>query len=464
MQNTSTAADFQDFIAQSFTTLDPSTVYAPNWHIELIAEYLQAISNEEIKRLIINLPPRYLKSISVSVAWPAWLLGHDPTKRIIVASYSQALSQKHSLDCRTLMKSEPYQQQFPDTQISTEHNRKDKFMTTQGGFRLATSVDSSLLGEGGDILILDDPYSPNQVMSKTRREHVLRWFNQTFMTRLNHKKKGAVVIIMQRLHPDDLTGHLVKHLGRFWEHLVIPVEEKETTTYAFKNFEKVREAGEYLQPSREGKEEIEQLKIELGSYTFSSQYQQNPTPMKGVVLKKEWLRYYDSLPQNPELIVHSWDTAIKADQQNHYSVCTIWYIYGNQYYLYHVMRKRMEYPELKNAIIKLSDSGSPIILIEDKASGSSLIQDLRHNVAMPVIPMQPKHDKLIRFAAACCFFESGNVYLPHETKTPNSWFSDYETELLLFPNDDYDDQVDSTSQFFQWVRDRGGLSYKISRL
>ncbi|XVN43007.1 MAG: hypothetical protein RCG15_01525 [Candidatus Rickettsia vulgarisii] len=168
--------DFNSFINKVFTIVNHGVEYQANWHIKLIGEYLQAVEKGEIKRLIINIPPISLKSICIGVAWPAWLLGHDPTKRIISTSYSQVLSDKHSLDCRLVMSSDWYQQLFPKTILSKTHNRKSKFLTTSNGFRFATSVGGSVTGEGGDILIIDDPHNPGQIASEKIRNKTIEWF------------------------------------------------------------------------------------------------------------------------------------------------------------------------------------------------------------------------------------------------------------------------------------------------
>lgn len=192
--------DLPSFIGKVLQTVDPGAPYLPNWHIDLIAEYLEAAGRGSISRLIINMPPRALKSVCVSVAWPAWLLGHDPRSRIIAASYAATLAVKHSLDCRLVMESEWYRALFPGTQLAHDQNEKHKFMTTQRGFRFATSVGGSVTGEGGNFLIMDDPLSPMQALGEHGRAHVAAWFDHTFATRLNDKKKGVIVLVMQRLH------------------------------------------------------------------------------------------------------------------------------------------------------------------------------------------------------------------------------------------------------------------------
>lgn len=208
------------FIQKCFHTVNPGTPYLHNWHIDLIAAYLRACERGDIQRLIINIPPRYLKSLCVSVAWPAWLLGHDPSRRIIVSSYAQSLSLKHSLDCRLVMQSEWYRQVFQQTLLASDQNEKGKFLTTRRGMRLATSVGGSVTGEGGNFLILDDPHNPAHIHSDLLRQDTIDWFEQVFTSRLDDKKRGVIILMMQRLHEEDLSGHLLKKSG--WEHLCIP--------------------------------------------------------------------------------------------------------------------------------------------------------------------------------------------------------------------------------------------------
>ena len=198
------------FTQKVFSTVDPGTAYLHNWHVDLIAEHLQACYTGDITRLIINIPPRYLKSITVSVAFPAWVLGKDPTKKIVCASYAQNLSTKHSIDTRLVVNSPWYRQLFPHVKLVGDQNEKTKFVTSDRGFRFATSVGGTATGEGGDILIVDDPHSAAQASSEKERTNALEWFDQTFSSRLNDKKKGCIILVMQRLNEIDLTGHLKK--------------------------------------------------------------------------------------------------------------------------------------------------------------------------------------------------------------------------------------------------------------
>jgi predicted phage terminase large subunit-like protein len=438
--------DLSSFITESFCVVNPSTSYLPNWHIDLIAEHLEACTKGEITRLIINMPPRSLKSLSVSVAWPAWLLAKEPSRRIIAASYSQHLSNKHSMDCKLVIESSWYKHVFPKMQFAKGQNEKSKFVTTERGYRMATSVDGSLTGEGGNFLIVDDPIKPSQVHSRAVRQRTIDWFEQTLSSRADDKKKSVIVVVMQRLHEEDLTGHLLKQ--GTWEHLNIPAISEQRTIVNFKNYHFIREQGHVLHEGREGKKELDRAKSELGSYAFSAQYQQRPVPLKGSVIKQEWIKRYKAKPATDK-IIQSWDTAIKSVQGSDYTVCTTWAVTHNGYYLLDVYKEQIEYPELKHSLKNMAEKWRPsTILIEDKASGQSLIQDIKRETALPVIKINPTKDKLTRLAAVSPLFESGRVFFPEVA----DWLTDYEMELFKFPSTSHDDQVDSTSQFLNWTK------------
>ncbi len=434
------------FIQRSFFTVDPGKAYLHNWHIDLIAEHLEAATRRDIKRLIINIPPRYMKSISVTVAWPAWVMGHDPTAKFVVSSYADKLSVKHSVDCRLIIQSEWYRRAFPQTILVKDQNEKHKFVTTQRGHRIATSTGGTATGEGGDFLIVDDPHNPRQAESEVERENALTWFDQTFYSRLNDKKNGVIVVVMQRLHEKDLTGHLLEQDD--WTHLKIPAIAESAKTYSIGSVRLSRNPGDILHPEREGMPEIEKTKRALGSYGFSGQYQQEPTPAEGGMIKRHWPRRYKTPPAKPIRIVQSWDTAYKPGQINDPSVCTTWAETQLAYYLLHVWRERVDYPTLKQTAINLAAQWSPqAVMIEDKASGQSLIQDLRTTTRLPVIAIDPEGDKLTRMSTQSPVFEAGRVFLPEQA----AWLPDYESELHRFPLAEHDDQVDSTSQALLWM-------------
>ena len=455
MSEDATLDDFHNFVQMCFYTINPSTEFKDNWHIKLISEYLSACEKGEIKRLIINMPPRSLKSLLVTVAWPAWLLGKDPSRRIIASSYSQYLSLKHSMDSRLIMNSDWYQEIFPEVEFARGQNEKFKFVTTKRGYRLATSSDGSVTGEGGNFLVVDDPIKPSHIHSKISREHTINWFEQTFATRADDKKKSAFVVVMQRLHEDDLSGYLLKKGN--WIHLNIPAIAEEKSVIKFGKFEKIREPGDIIHEGREGKTELERAKIELGSYGFSAQYQQKPVPLRGGIIKSDWLKRYKAPPDNAE-IIQSWDTAISSSEKSDFSVCTTWAETKAGYYLLDVFRKQVEYTELKHNVINLAEKWQPkAVLIENKSSGQSLYQDLKRETKLPLIPIIPTKDKVTRMASVSPFFEAGRVFLPEVAK----WLMDYEMEILAFPSVSNDDQVDSTSQFLNWTKTKPQGEYRV---
>lgn len=451
--------DFASFIGKAFTVVNPAHVYESNWHIDYIAEHLEAVRRGEIKRLIINVPPRSLKSICVSVAWPAWLLAHRPEARIIAASYGLPLAIKHSVDCRKVVQSDWYQALFPYTRISSDQNEKHKFATTRNGFRFASSINASLTGEGGDVLIVDDPLNAVDAYNKGEHEAAANWFDQSFSTRLDHKKHGAIVVVMQRLHEADLTGHLLAKGN--WEHLCVPAEAKQEIVYSYGRVHKVLKAHEVFHPQRMNKETLEVIHQEMGSYAYAAQYQQDPAPEAGGMVKKWWFSRYQQLPEEFDFVVQSWDTAIKTGAQHDASVCITFGMLSSEVYIIDVMRDRLEYPDLRRCFgVQYRRYTPEAVLIEDKASGQQLIQDMRRESHIPVVAVQAKKDKVVRFAAACPMIEAGQLYLPKHA----SWLVDFEKELFGFPDGGHDDQVDALSQFLNWLRERRLKNLQLRRV
>lgn len=431
--------DLAVFIGEVMKTVDPGTEFLPNWHIDLIAEKLQDVQHGKITRLIINMPPRSLKSVSVSVAWPAWLLGHDPSARIMAASYSASLALRHSLDCRQVIGAPWYRSVFPGVELAKDQNEKRKFMTTRRGFRFATSVGGSTTGEGGNFLILDDPINPRQAMNKHLRDGVNHWYDHTFASRLNDKKKGAMVLVMHRLHEQDLTGYLLEKGG--WEHVSLPAVAMEDDAH--------RKTGEPLHKDREDAALIERAKIDLGSAAFAAQYQQCPLAADGNMLRPWWWGRYDAAPQCTR-IVQSWDTAIKSGGEHDASVCLTFGEQEGGSYLLDAQIFRAEYPELRRAFLRLADMWNPqVILIEDKGSGQQLLQDMKRETHLPIVRRTPQNDKETRFAGVSAMIEAGRVMLPKRAP----WLADFENELAIFPYGKHDDQVDALSQYLDWVRD-----------
>jgi len=448
--------DFSTFIERSFYQLNPDVQFLPNWHIELIASELERCLRGETKRLIINVPPRSLKSHCASVAFPAWLLGHRPSAQIICASYAQDLADKLAFDCRSLMNSDWYGKVF-STRLSPQRQAVSEFMTEAQGFRLATSVGGVLTGRGGDFIIIDDPLKPDQAVSDTQRNAVNEWYEHTLYSSLNHKATGCIIIIMQRLHEDDLVGHLMQQGG--WKVLKFPAIAVEDETHVIRTCYSTRTvhrlAGEALHPVRESLTILQNSQSNLGEYNFSGQYQQEPAPRGGGIVKLDWLRTYKvGEPGNCDLVFQSWDTAAKDKEESNYSVCTTWGKKDRNLYLLHVHRRRMDYPELKRSVMEQATRFDPAtVLIEDKSSGTPLIQELRHEGWHAIKEYHPKMDKKTRMHSVTSMIEGGFVHLPDKA----SWLADYLHELTTFPKGKFDDQCDSTSQALDWVK----TSWKI---
>jgi predicted phage terminase large subunit-like protein len=444
--------DLAAFIERSFVELNPQTRFLPNWHLEVLAAKLEACRRGACRRLIINMPPRSLKSLSVTVAYSAYLLGHHPAAHIIAVSYGQELSDKFARDTRQVMLSDWYQALFP-TRLSTQRQAVQDFMTTAGGSRLATSVGGVLTGRGADVLIVDDAMKPEEARSATQRRTVLDWYDTTLYSRLNDKEKGVIILVMHRLHEEDLVGHVLAQEP--WEVVSFPAIPEQDTEYEYETpygtARHRRRRGDVLHPERESRETLERLRQTMGGYNFAGQYQQSPVPEGGGMVKLEWFKIAEprDLPDVYDQIVQSWDTACKDTELSDFSVCTTWGIHGSKRILLHVLRKRMNYPELKRAVREQADlHRATVVLIEDKASGTQLIQELVSDGLSIVKGIEPAGDKIMRMHAQTATIENGFVYLPREAH----WLPAYLHELTTFPKGAYDDQVDSTSQALAWIR------------
>jgi predicted phage terminase large subunit-like protein len=445
-------SDFWFFAQRGFAELNPQTTLATNWHLEVIAAKLTAVREGKIRRLIINLPPRHLKSLLASIAFPAWCLGHDPSAQILCVSYAQDLADKLARDCRAIMMSPWYRRIFP-TRLAPHRQAVQEFITTRQGYRLATSTGGVLTGRGAEIILIDDPLKPEEALSDAQRNGTNEWYDHTLYSRLNDKHRGAIIIIMQRLHEDDLVGHVLAQEP--WEVVRFPAiaETDELheieTIWGPRCFR--RHPGEALHPNRESLETLDRIRRTVGEYNFAGQYQQSPTPLGGGLVKAEWFkRYRDSdRPERFDRIVQSWDTANKATELSDFSVCTTWGVKGKHLFLIGLFRRRLEYPELKRAVREQQSLfNANEVLIEDKASGTQLIQELIAEGCHAVTRYQPTCDKIMRMHAQTAMIENGFVRIPETAPRVD----EYLRELSVFPKGKHDDQVDSTAQFLDWFK------------
>ena len=270
-------SDFWFFTQRCFCELNPQTTLATNWHLEVIAAKLTAVRQGKIRRLIINLPPRHLKSLMASIAFPAWCLGHDPSAQILCVSYAQDLSDKLARDCRTIMTSPWYRQIFP-TRLAPHRQAVQEFITGRQGYRLATSTGGVLTGRGADFILIDDPLKPEEALSEAQRQACNEWYDHTLYSRLNDKRWGAIVIIMQRLHEDDLIGHVL--MQEPWEVVRFPAIAEADEVHQIETIWRPRcfrrRQGAALHPEREPLATLDRIRRTIGEYNFAGQYQQIP--------------------------------------------------------------------------------------------------------------------------------------------------------------------------------------------
>ncbi len=440
-------SDFYTFVQRVFREVVPGEEFIGAPHIEAMCYALAEAGRKRRRRQLIEVPPRSLKSICASVALVAWLLGHDPTLKIICVSYSQDLADRFSAMTRQVMKSAWYRASFPKTAVSPDKDTERYFRTTAGGYRSATSVGGTITGTGAGLIVIDDPGKPDDMMSEALRTKVNEWYDRTLSSRLNNKARDGIIIVMQRLHMDDLVGHVRRHGA--WDALTIPaiaIEPQRLQLGPDRWHE--RHESDVLDLEREPRHVLDELKIQLGSRAFSSQYQQDPLPEDGGVIDWRWFGAYDERPPRGAVrVVMSWDCASKDTEFADYSVCTVWAVLGFQYYLLTVIRRKLNFPDLLDTAIREAERWRPDeILIEDAAAGIQLADLLRFqcNPSVPT-PMRIKaeKDKVTRVHTVSHVIEQGRVLLPLEAP----WLDDLKAEVLQFPHGKHDDQIDSMSQF-----------------
>lgn len=458
-----------EFVRQAWPIIEPSTPFVPGWHIDAIIEHLEAISFGYFRNLLINVPPRHMKSLLVSVLWPAWEWIRWPERRFLYSSYAAQLSIRDSVKCRRLIESPWYQERWADRfALTGDQNTKGRFENDRSGYRLSTSVGGAATGEGGDRVVCDDPHNVQEAESDAVRKATLDWWDIVMSTRVNDPRSASKVVVMQRCHQQDLSGHLLEQGG--WEHLRLPAEyEKPGCTTSVGWSDPRAEQGELLWPERFGPEELETLKRSLGSYAAAGQLQQRPSPAGGGIFKRHWFRYFQprgmnlppvvvSLPDGTQMsitaieaphrvneTIQSWDCAFKDLDTSDYVVGQVWGRLGPSFFLGDQIRARMDCPATVHAVRQLTEKwpGTIAKLIEDKANGSAVIQMLAREIP-GLLPVNPEGGKVARAAAVSPLIEAGNIYLPHPLWAP--WVNDFIEECAAFPNGAHDDQVDAMTQ------------------
>lgn len=458
------------YLQAAWHVVEPATDFVPGWHIEAICEHLEAIP-DQIRNLIINIPPRHAKSLTVSVFWPTWVWTHDPASRWLFSSYGESLALRDSLKCRRLIQSPWYQGRWGDIyQLTGDQNQKTRFENDHSGYRIATGVGGMATGEGGNFVVVDDPHKAGEADSDARREAANSWWDNTMSTRLNDPTRSARVIIMQRLHEDDLTGHVLEKMqdgGTEYVHLCLPAEY-EPRVYAgpLGWADPRQEEGELLWPERFPREEIERLKAELGN-DAAGQLQQRPAPEGGAIYHREWWDGQNRYNPTDGALINlavgryiSVDGAFKDKDSADYTAIGVYELLPS----YTLVKRwgwrgKVEFPDLIAEIEAVArefnrDEKLRGVLIEDKASGTSAIQTLRQSaddwLSELIIAFEPTGSKPYRYRQASNWCQRGMVLLPtpHES---NGWLYDFERELYQVPASKHDDQADEFTQMILFL-------------
>ena len=457
-----------EFVRQAWLVIEPSTPLVPGWHIDAIIAHLEAVSRGQIRNLLINVPPRHMKSLLVSVFWPAWEWIRWPERRWLYSSYAASLSIRDSVKCRRLIESAWYQSKWGDRfALTSDQNTKGRFDNNRSGYRLATSVGGAATGEGGDRIICDDPHNVQEAESDSVRKGTIDWWDVVMSTRVNDPKTAAKVVVMQRCHEQDLSGHLSEQGG--WDHLCLPAEYEGSGKMTSIGWSDPRsEYGELLWQERFGRPEIDSLKVSMGSYAAAGQLQQRPSPAEGGLLKRHWFRFWqfpganlppivfrlpDGTQQSIEPVafpfhdevIQSWDCSFKDLNTSDFVVGQVWTRSGSAFLLLHQVRAKMDCPATVRAVRQMSNRFPMTLakLIEDKANGSAVVQILAHEI-VGILPVTPEGGKVARASAVSPLIEAGNVYLPHPHIA--TWVNDFIEECAAFPNGRHDDQVDAMTQ------------------
>jgi len=494
-------AEYEDslylFLTQAWKHID-SSPWTDGWPIQAVAEHLQAVADGDIKRLIINIPPRCGKSSITSVAFPAWVWAqpyHGPTSgpgvQFLHASYAQQLTLRDSVKCRRLIESPWYQDMWGERfTLNSDQNTKSRFSNDKGGERLITSVGAAVTGEGGSIIVVDDPNAASEAFSEATIQATIDWWDGAMSTRLNDPKTGAFVIIQQRLAEDDLTGHILSKDVGDWTHLCLPMKyEPERAFQTRIGWNDPRtEPNELLWPERFGEAEVTLLEKQLGPFSAAGQLQQRPEPAGGGVIKRDWWKLWEGASFPPmDFIIASLDTAYTLKTSNDFSAMTVWGVFTGdtvandirgldgmverrytedvpRVMLMYAWQKRLELHELVEEVahtcrrLKVDK-----LLIENKAAGHSVSQELRRlygNERFAVQLHDPKSiDKLSRLYSVQHLFAEGMVFAPDK-----AWAEMTMTQVGQFPRGKHDDIVDTVSQALRHLRDLGLLTRAPERI
>lgn len=441
---------FPHYLRRVFSTLYPGKQFINAQYVELICDRMESMARGERKRELIAMPPRYLKSTIVSVAYATWRMGRDPNLRILVASYSLDLAAKLSRECRLVISQQWYRRAFPEFRVDASKNTELEFHTTARGYRKAISVEGGVTGYGADIIICDDLLKPDDAKrSPTVRQKVRDYFDETLFSRLDDKENGEIIVLQQRVHREDMIGHLLEK-GTFGS-LILPAIAVEDECYPMSNGRVfVRRKGEALFPEGDPLPNLANTKASMGHAPFEAQYQQDPLLLGAGYVDWAWFKTYDrALPRTQyHGVIQSWDLAQVQSEKRDYSVGMTFGLIGDVWHLIDVVRGRWTYPELKQIIqMERRKWMADIVLIEHAGSGISMYQELRQ-IGFPARPVVPQGNKIERFEGVTGRIADGDLLIPRQAH----FLAEFRREIMEFPAGSHDDQVDALSQFLSWVR------------
>jgi predicted phage terminase large subunit-like protein len=439
-------ADLLPFLQRAFRDIDPGKTLLVHPYLEYLSAVLMGVVNSEEKRLVINLPPRHLKSILASVVLPAFLLGRDPRLRIAVVSHSQSLARNLALPCRRLISSDWYREVFPDTKLLADNHGTGDFETSEHGGRYAASLDTGITGRGFDVIILDDPLSAKDARSSNARETLQANYYGMIASRLNDADKGKIIVVHQRLHEEDLSGVLLRKGG--WRPVILPLIADEETTYEIGDWRWVRPQGDVLLPENFTPEAIRKIRAQ-GEGIFATQYQQNPSAMEGDLIKPAYIGWFPNLPPDARRITFSLDTAVETTDESSYSVCLVMARDARRHYVIDVFRARVGPVQLRDATLRLAAQYKPDkILIEKASSGTALEAMLKEYGIRSELIATGGQSKEERLESVQHYFVDRRVFV----KSNEPWSEALIDEWVRFPFARRDDQVDAISQYLAWCQ------------
>jgi predicted phage terminase large subunit-like protein len=451
---------FYFFVHTAFAEIHGDAPLSKAQYLEAMCYALQNAAQTDSSRLLVTIPPRHLKSIAASVALPAWLLGNNPALRIMVATYGDTLSNQHARDFGRIVRSRWYRELFPAFKIASSN--QSELVTSANGVRRSVTVGGATTGFGADLIIIDDLMKAQDLSSQTKRETAYEYYCSALLSRFNNPKRGSLISIQQRLHEDDVPAQLIA--TNTFDHLNLPlIAEKAAKVPLYFGRSWKRSPGELLDLERWDDATADQKRAEVGSAAFNAQYQQNPVPPDGAVIRIDKLCLVEKLFPRDQCtrVIQSWDTAAKTGPRCDFSVCTTWGYSNDDWHLLDLVRVKLEYPDLKARMLQLARKWRPDrVLVEDSSNGTALIQQFRADKIVLFQTVKATDSKLDRLIPQLDALQSGAIIFP--TQPP--WWDTLRREMAAFPDGTHDDQVDSISQFLHWLGGRRGRGFMQTNL